>query len=128
MKSKVISNKRNIFGIIKETVFGSMADFFKELGGTYEDEMQEEAVTPDVKAGVAKVEATTLDDNKDYVEVSAGKTVNFGGLDSYKRKVDTSKVVKAHEEKVKNSQEKADDEKEFSISLDGVFNAEFYSL
>ena len=30
MKSKVISNKRNIFGIIKETVFGSMADFFKE--------------------------------------------------------------------------------------------------
>lgn len=112
MKSKVISNKRNIFGIIKETVFGSMADFFKELGGTDEDEMQEEAVTPDVKAGVAKVEATTLDDNKDYVEVSAGKTVNFGGLDSYKRKVDTSKVVKAHEEKVKNSQEKADDEKE----------------
>ena len=47
MKSKVISNKRNIFGIIKETVFGSMADFFKELGGTDEDEMQEEAVTPD---------------------------------------------------------------------------------
>ena len=112
MKSKVISNKRNIFGIIKETVFGSMADFFKELGGTDEDEMQEEAVTPDVKAGVAKVEATTLDDNKDYVEVSAGKTVKFGGLDSYKRKVDTSKVVKAHEEKLKNSQEKVDDEKE----------------
>ena len=112
MKSKVISNKRNIFGIIKETVFGSMADFFKELGGTYEDEMQEEAVTPDVKAGVAKVEATTLDDNKDYVEVSAGKTVNFGGLDSYKRKVDTSKVVKAHEEKVKNSQEKVADKEQ----------------
>ena len=112
MKSNVISNKRNIFGIIKETVFGSMVDFFKELGGTETDEMQEEAVTPDVKAGVARVEATTLDDNKDYVEVSAGKTVKFGGLDSYKRKVDTSKVVKAHEEKLKNSQEKADDEKE----------------
>ena len=89
-----------------------MVDFFKELGGTETDEMQEEAVTPDVKAGVARVEATTLDDNKDYVEVSAGKTVKFGGLDSYKRKVDTSKVVKAHEEKLKNSQEKADDEKE----------------
>ena len=112
MRSKVISNKRNIFGIIKETVFGSMADFFKELGGTDEDEMQEEAVTPDVKAGVAKVEATTVDDNKDYVEVSAGKTVNFGGLDSYKRKVDTSKVVKAHEEKVKNSQEKVEDKEQ----------------
>ena len=79
MKSNVISNKRNIFGIIKETVFGSMVDFFKELGGTETDEMQEEAVTPDVKAGVARVEATTLDDNKDYVEVSAGKTVKFGG-------------------------------------------------
>ena len=112
MRSKVISNKRNIFGSIKETVFGSMVDFFKELGGTETDEMQEEAVTPDVKAGVARVEATTLDDNKDYVEVSAGKTVKFGGLDSYKRKVDTSKVVKAHEEKLKNSQEKVDDEKE----------------
>ena len=112
MKSKVISNKRNIFGIIKETVFGSMVDFFKTLGSTEADEMQEEAVTADIKAGVVRVEATTLDDNKDYVEVSAGKTVNFGGLDSYKRKVDTSKVVKAHEEKVKNSQEKADDEKE----------------
>lgn len=112
MKSNVISNKRNIFGIIKETVFGSMVDFFKELGGTETDEMQEEAVTPDVKAGVARVEATTLEDKKDYVEVTAGKSVRFGGLNSYKRKVDTSKVVKAHEEKLKNSQEKVDDEKE----------------
>lgn len=112
MKSKVISNKRNIFGIIKETVFGSMADFFKELGGTDEDEMQEEAVTPDVKAGVAKVEATTLDDNKDYVEVSAGKTVKFGGLDSYKRKVDTTEAVKAYEKKVKNNQEKVADKEQ----------------
>ena len=48
MRSKVISNKRNIFGIIKETVFGSMVDFFKELGGTETDEMQVEAVSPDV--------------------------------------------------------------------------------
>lgn len=106
MRSKAISNKRNIFGIIRETVFGSMADFFKELGGTDEDEMQEEAVTPDVKAGVAKVQATTLDDNKDYVEVTAGKSVNFDGLNSYKRKVDVEKVVKEHEEKVKNNKEK----------------------
>ena len=112
MKSKVISNKRNIFGIIKETVFGSMVDFFKTLGSTEADEMQEEAVTADIKAGVVRVEATTLEDKKDYVEVTAGKTVKFGGLDSYKRKVDTSKVVKAHEEKLKNSQEKVDDEKE----------------
>lgn len=112
MKSNVISNKRNIFGIIKETVFGSMVDFFKELGGTETDEMQEEAVTADIKAGVVRVEATTLEDKKDYVEVTAGKSVRFGGLNSYKRKVDTSKVVKAHEEKLKNSQEKVDDEKE----------------
>lgn len=55
MKSKVISNKRNIFGIIKETVFGSMADFFRTLGSTDEDEIQEEVVTPDEKAGVAEV-------------------------------------------------------------------------
>ena len=54
MKSKVISNKRNIFGIIKETVFGSMADFFRTLGSTDEDEIQEEVVTPDEKAGVAE--------------------------------------------------------------------------
>ena len=47
MRSKVISNKRNIFGIIKETVFGSMVDFFKELGGTETDEMQEEAAHAD---------------------------------------------------------------------------------
>ena len=112
MKSNVISNKRNIFGIIKETVFGSMVDFFKELGGTETDEMQEEAVTPDVKAGVARVEATTLDDNKDYVEVSAGKTVKFGGLDSYKRKVDTTEAVKAYEKKVKNNQEKVADKEQ----------------
>jgi class 3 adenylate cyclase len=112
MKSKVISNKRNIFGIIKETVFGSMVDFFKTLGSTEADEMQEEAVTADIKAGVVRVEATTLEDKKDYVEVTAGKSVRFGGLNSYKRKVDTSKVVKAHEEKLKNSQEKVDDEKE----------------
>ena len=112
MKSKVISNKRNIFGIIKETVFGSMVDFFKTLGSTEADEMQEEAVTADIKAGVVRVEATTLEDKKDYVEVTAGKSVRFGGLSSYKRKVDTSKVVKAHEEKLKNSQEKVDDEKE----------------
>lgn len=108
MKSKVISNKRNIFGIIKETVFGSMADFFKELGGTDEDEMQEEAVTPDVKAEVATVEGTTLDNN-DYVEVPAGKSVKFGGISSYKRNVDIKQVVKAHEEKLKNSQEKVAD-------------------
>ena len=112
MKSNVISNKRNIFGIIKETVFGSMVDFFKTLGSTEADEMQEEAVTADIKAGVVRVEATTLEDKKDYVEVTAGKSVRFGGLNSYKRKVDTSKVVKAHEEKLKNSQEKVDDEKE----------------
>ena len=111
MKSKVIRNKRNIFGIIKETVFGSMADFFKELGGTDEDEMQEEAVTPDVKAEVATVEGTTLDNN-DYVEVPAGKSVKFGGISSYKRNVDVKQAVKAHEEKLKNSQEKVDDEKE----------------
>lgn len=112
MRSKVISNKRNIFGIIKETVFGSMADFFKTLGSTEEDEMQEEAVTADVKAGVAKVEATTLDDKKDYVEVPAGKSVKFGGLDSYKRKVDTTKAVKAYEQKVKNNQEKVADKEQ----------------
>lgn len=112
MKSNVISNKRNIFGIIKETVFGSMVDFFKELGGTETDEMQEEAVTPDVKAGVARVEATTLDDKKDYVEVTAGKSVQFGGLNSYKRKVDPSKAVKAYEEKVKNNHEKVTDKEQ----------------
>ena len=111
MRSKVISNKRNIFGIIKETVFGSMADFFKTLGSTEEDEMQEEAVTADVKAGVAKVEATTLDDKKDYVEALAGKSVKFGGLD-YKRKVDTTEAVKAYEKKVKNNQEKVADKEQ----------------
>ena len=108
MKSKVISNKRNIFGIIKESVFGSLADFFKELGSKEPDEMQEEAV----KDEVAKVEATILDDKKDYVVVPAGRPVNFGGLDSYKRKVDPRQAVIAHEEKLKNSQEKVDDEKE----------------
>ena len=109
MKSKVISNKRNIFGIIKETVFGSMADLFKTLGRAEEDEMQEEALTADVKDGVAKVEATTLVDKSDYVEVPAGKSVNFGGISAYKRNVDVQQVVKAHEEKVKNSQEKVAD-------------------
>ncbi len=112
MKSKVISNKRNIFGIIKESVFGSLADFFKELGSKEPDEMQEEAVTPAVKDEVAKVEATTLDDNKDYVVVSAGKSVQFGGIDSYKRKVDPTKAVKAYEEKVKNNQEKVADKEQ----------------
>lgn len=113
MKSKVISNKRNIFGIIKETVFGSMADFFKTLGSTDEDEMQEEVVTADVKEEVAKVEATHLDDKKDYVVVPAGKqTVNFIGLDSYKRKVDPTKAVKAYEQKVKNNQEKVADKEQ----------------
>lgn len=112
MKSKVISNKRNIFGIIKESVFGSLADFFKELGSKEPDEMQEEAVTPAVKDEVAKVEATILDDKKDYVVVPAGRPVNFGGLDSYKRKVDPRQAVIAHEEKLKNSQEKADKEQE----------------
>lgn len=112
MRSKVISNKRNIFGIIKETVFGSMADFFKTLGSTEEDEIQEEAVTADVKAGVAKVETTILDYKKDYIEVPAGKSVKFGGLDSYKRKVDTTEAVKAYEEKVKNNQEKVADKEQ----------------
>lgn len=105
MKSKVISNKRNIFGIIKETVFGSMADFFKTLGSTETDEMQEDAITPDVKAGVTRVEATTLDDKSDYVEVPAGKSVKFGGINTYKRKVDTREAVKAHEEKLKKSKD-----------------------
>ena len=112
MKSKVISNKRNIFGIIKETVFGSMADFFRTLGSTDEDEIQEEVVTPDEKAGVAEVEATTLKEKTDYYYVTAGKTKKFDGLASYKRKVDTIEAVKAHEEKVKNSQEKVEDKEQ----------------
>lgn len=111
MKSKVL-NKRNIFGIIKETVIGSIVDFFKQIGSTEPDEIQEETVAPDVKDGVAVVEATTLDNKKDYVEVSAGKTVNFGGIDSYKRNVDPTKVVKAYEEKVKNNQGKVVDKEQ----------------
>lgn len=103
MKSKAISNKRNIFGIIKETVFGSMSDFFKTLGSTGTDEMQEEALTADVKAGVATVEGTTLD-NSDYVEVPAGKTVKFGGINAYKRTVDPKQAIKAHEEKTKKAE------------------------
>ena len=55
MKSKVLNNKRNIFGIIKETVIGSFVDFFKEIGSTEPDEVQE-AFTPDVKNGVAEVQ------------------------------------------------------------------------
>ena len=111
MKSKVLNNKRNIFGIIKETVIGSFVDFFKEIGSTEPDEVQE-AFTPDVKNGVAEVQATILDDKKDYVEVPAGKTVKFGGIDSYKRKVDPTKAVKAYEEKVKNNQGKVVDKEQ----------------
>lgn len=111
MKSKVL-NKRNIFGIIKETVIGSIVDFFKQIGSTEPDEIQEETVAPDVKDGVAVVEATTLDNKKDYVEVPAGKTVNFGGIDSYKRNVDPTKVVKAYEEKVKKNQGKVVDKEQ----------------
>ena len=111
MKSKVLNNKRNIFGIIKETVIGSFVDFFKEIGSTEPDEVQE-AFTPDVKNGVAEVQATILDDKKDYVEVPAGKTVKFGGIDSYKRKVDPTKAVKAYEEKDKNNQGKVVDKEQ----------------
>ena len=103
MKSKVISNKRNIFGIIKETVFGSMADFFKELGSKEPDEMQEEAVTPDVKAGVAKVEATTLDDNKDYI---VGAKTKYRDINYYclmnKEKIDDV-IICADDEKEKGA-------------------------
>ena len=90
-----------------------MADFFRTIGSTDEDEMQEEVVTADVKEEVAKVEATHLDDKKDYVVVPAGKqTVNFSGLDSYKRKVDPTKAVKAYEQKVKNNQGKVVDKEQ----------------
>ena len=113
MKSIVINNKRNIFGIIKESVFGSLSDFFKEIGSKEPDEMQDDAVTAHEKEEVAKVEATHLDDKKDYVLVTVGKqTVNFSGLDSYKRKVDPTKAIKAYEEKVKNNQEKVADKEQ----------------
>ena len=106
MKDKTIeSEKRNMFGIIKEAVFGSLANFLKTLGNTEIDEEQEE-VSPAAKAEVSKIERTTLD-NTDVVEVEAGgKTPDFGGLDSYKRDVNVNEAVKAHEEKLKQQEQK----------------------
>ena len=101
MKSRAIeSEKRNIFGIIKESVFGSVADFFKTLSSTEADDIENEVESPETKAEVSKMERTTFDSD-DVVEVEAGKTVNFGGLNAYKRKVDVGKAVRTHEEKVK---------------------------
>ena len=101
MKSRAIeSEKRNIFGIIKESVFGSVADFFKTLSSTEADDIENEVESPETKAEVSKMERTTFDSD-DVVEVEAGKTVNFGRLNAYKRKVDVGKAVRTHEEKVK---------------------------
>ncbi len=101
MKSRAIeSEKRNIFGIIKESVFGSVADFFKTLSSTEADDIENEVESPETKAEVSKMERTTFDSD-DVVEVEAGKTANFGGLNAYKRKVDVGKAVRTHEEKVK---------------------------
>lgn len=93
-------NKRNIFGIIKETVFGSLANFFKALGSTEPDEIEEDVVAPELKAQVATVQGTNLD-SSDVIEVEAGKTATFNGISAYRREVDVEKAVKEHEEKVR---------------------------
>ena len=99
MKNNIVNNKRNIFGIIKEAVFGSFIDFFKTLGSTEPDDMQDEVISPSLKAQVAGIEGTTLDGN-DFIEVDAGKTVKFDGINAYRRNVNVDKVVKKHNEKV----------------------------
>ncbi len=108
MKNNVVTNKKNIFGIIKDAVGGSFIEFFKALGGTEPDDIQDEVTSPALKAQVAGIEGTILDGN-DYIEVDAGKTVKFDGINAYRRNVDVNKVVKEHNKKVNkidNLQEK----------------------
>ena len=93
-------NKRNIFGIIKETVFGSLANFFKALGSTEPDEIEEDVVAPELKAQVATVQGTNLD-SSDVIEVEAGKTATFNGISAYRTEVDVEKAVKEYKEKVR---------------------------
>lgn len=110
MKNKTVeSEKRNIFGIIKESVFGSLVDFFKSLSSTEIDEAQDEVVSPEAKAEVSKIERTTFD-NDDVIEVEAGKTANFGGLNAYKRNVDVNEALKAHEAKVQKQEKNKEPE------------------
>ncbi len=99
MKNNVVTNKKNIFGIIIDAVGGSFIDFFKALGSTEPDEMQDEVTSPALKAQVAGIEGTTLD-GSDFIEVDAGKTAKFNGMNAYRRNVDVNKVVKEHNEKV----------------------------
>ena len=108
MKNNVVTNKKNIFEIIKDTVGGSFIEFFKALGSTEPDDIQEEITSPALKAQVAGIEGTILDGD-DYIEVPAGKTVKFNGMNEYRRNVNVDKVVKKHNEKVNkidNLQEK----------------------
>ena len=104
MKSNVIRNKKNMLGSIGD-IFKSVGGALKSLWSTKPDEIQEEDVSTDIKAQVASVEGTTFD-NSDYVEVPAGKSVKFGGISSYRRNVDVSQVVRAHENGIRSNQEK----------------------
>ena len=94
MKNNIVNNKRNIFGIIKEAVFGSFIDFFKTLGSTEPDDMQDEVI----------IEGTTLDGN-DFIEVDAGKTVKFDGINAYRRNVDVNKVIEAHNKRMNQNEQ-----------------------
>lgn len=104
MKNNIVNNKRNIFGIIKEAVFGSFIDFFKTLGSTEPDDMQDEVISPSLKAQVAGIKGTTLDGN-DFIEVDAGKTVKFDGINAYRRNVDVNKVIEAHNKRMNQNEQ-----------------------
>ena len=91
------NNKRNIFGIIKETVIGSTIDFFKSLASVEPDEMQDELDSPQLRAQVAGIEGTTFT-SSDFVEVEAGKTVKFGSSLPERRMKDTNRVINKHKE------------------------------
>ena len=104
MKNNVVTHKKNIFEIIKDAVGGSFIEFFKALGSTEPDDMQDEVISPSLKAQVAGIEGTTLDGN-DFIEVDAGKTVKFDGINAYRRNVDVNKVIEAHNKRMNQNEQ-----------------------
>lgn len=106
MKEKTIGIKENRFSIIKNVVFGSVADFFRTLGGKGTDD-SDEIEDPALIEEVEEIAKTDL--SGDVIEVEVGGDASFekDSLAAYKRKVDPTKAVKANKARVEEKDESA---------------------
>lgn len=104
MKEKTIGIRENRFSIIKNAVFGSIADFFRTLGGK-ETDSNEELEDPALIEEAEKIARTDL--SGDVIEVEAGRDASFedDSLAAYKRKVDPTKAVRANKARVEGKDE-----------------------